>query len=80
MRMSVYVRRPLLFSAVVIWRISTRFCFLGGINLQGKEKSSSFRTFVLSELCQVYCKESCLQTYIGQIRGYNIMTKSSIIL
>ena len=48
MRMSVCVWRPLLFSAVVIWRIST--CFLGAINLQGKGKSSSSLTFVLSEL------------------------------
>ena len=55
-RMSVRVWRPLLFSAVVIWRISTYF--LGAINLQDKEKSSSFLTFVLSELCQLYCKES----------------------
>ena len=30
--------------AVVIRRIST--CFLGAINIQGKEKSSSFLTFV----------------------------------
>ena len=43
----VCVWRPLLFSSVVIWRIST--CFLGAINLQGKEKSSSFLTFVLNE-------------------------------
>ena len=59
-RMSVCVWRPLLFSAVVIWRISTSF--LGAINLQGKEKSSSFLTVVLSELCQLYCKESTVQT------------------
>jgi len=55
--MSVYVWRPLLFSAVVIWRIST--CFLSAINLQGKEKSSpNVFLIVLSELCQLYCKES----------------------
>ena len=30
-----FVWLPLLFSAVVIWRNST--CFLGAINLQGKE-------------------------------------------
>ena len=32
------------------------------VYLQRKEKSSSFLTFVLSDLCQLYCKESCLQT------------------
>ena len=33
--MSVCVWQPLLFSSVVIWQILT--CFLGAINLQGKE-------------------------------------------
>ena len=65
-RMSVCVWRPLLFSAVVIWRIST--CFLGAINLQGTEESSSFLTLVLSELCQLYCTEVWLQTCVGQIK------------
>ena len=39
--MSVCVWRPLLFSAVVIWRISIGF--LGAINVQGKEKSHKRR-------------------------------------
>ena len=72
MRVSVCVA---FFSAVVIWRISTRF--LSAINLQGKVNSSSSLTLVLIGLCQLYCEESCLQPYIDR---YNIMTKSSIIL
>ena len=41
-------------AAAIIRIIST--CFLGAINLQGKEKSSFF--IVFSELCQLYYKES----------------------
>ena len=52
--MSVCVWRPLLVSGVVSWRIIST-CFLGAINLQGKEKSPSLLTFfiVLSELCRL---------------------------
>ena len=42
-----------------IWRIST--CFRGVINPQVEEKSIEFATFsifLLSGLCQLYCKES----------------------
>ena len=42
--MSVCVWRLLLVSGVVSWRIIST-CFLGAINLQGKEKSSSLQTF-----------------------------------
>ena len=42
-------------SRLLSFGISTYF--LGAINLQGKEKWASFLTFVLSELCQLYCKE-----------------------
>ena len=47
LRMSVRVRRPLLFLAVV-WRIST--CFLGAINLQCKEKFTSRQHFYSTKL------------------------------
>ena len=52
--MSVSVWRPLFVSGVVSWRIIST-CFLGAINLQGKEKSPSLLTFfiVLSELCRL---------------------------
>ena len=52
---SVCVWRPLLVSGVVSWRIIST-CFLGAINLQGKEKSPSLLTFfiVLSELCRLW--------------------------
>ena len=62
--MSVCVWRPIHVSGVVTWRITSVIstCFLGAINLQGKEKPSLLLMFFLLYLAScagyIYCKES----------------------
>ena len=62
--MSVCVWRPLLTSGVVSWQIIWT-CFLGTINLQGEEKSSSLLTFFYYRIFSVirrsvFLKKMCL--------------------
>ena len=66
--MSVCVCRPSQVSVVVRWRIIST-CFLGAINLQGKERYSSLLTFFLLYLasCAGYIPRShCTLVYKSQ--------------